>query len=307
MHIPVLLDEVMDLLDVKEGGSYIDGTIGSGGHALAILERAGKNGRLLGIDRDQEAIERARRALADHTEQCLLVHGNYADMARISEKSGFAHVDGILLDLGVSSEQLAASERGFSFSQPGPLDMRMDRSEEVTAAQLVAELAGDVLCRVLKENGDEPNARRISKAIVRAREQQPIRTTRDLGDLISRTVGGRKGKLHPATRAFLALRIAVNRELTSLETGLEAALGMLAPGGRMAVISFHGKEDKVVKDRFVSHAGRWEALAGGGSEWQGEMPKVLLVNRKPVRPTDEEVRKNPRARSAKLRVVERMK
>lgn len=306
-HTPVLIDEVMDLLDVKEGGSYIDGTLGSGGHAFAILERTGKNGRLLGIDRDEDAIARAREVLSGYDEQCTLVHGNHADLADIAGRHGFGNVDGIILDLGVSSEQLAEPGRGFSFNRPGPLDMRMDESEEVTAGDLVAELEEDVLCRVLRENGDEKSARRISRAIVRAREKAPVRTTGELSDLIVKTVGERKGRLHPATKTFMALRIAVNRELSSLESGLESGLQTIAPGGRMAVISFHSQEDRVVKRTFAAHAGKRVSLAAGGDEWQGKMPRVSPVNRKPARPTWEEVKRNPRARSAKLRVVERVR
>jgi len=304
-HTPVLLDEVLELLDVREGGSYIDGTLGSAGHALAIIERAGRDGRLLGIDRDREAITRAGEVLDAHAERCTLVHGNHANVADIAGEHGFGKADGILFDLGVSSEQLDEPARGFSFSRPGPLDMRMDKRERVTAADLVADLDEEVLCRVLRENGDEPKAKRIARAIVRARERSALETTQDLSDVVAGAVGGKKGRLHPATRAFLALRIAVNRELSSLEAGLEAGLGILATGGRMAVISFHSQEDRVVKRRFSAHAGRWESLPAGGRVRQGEMPRVSLVNRKPVRPGEPEIKANPRARSAKLRVVER--
>lgn len=306
MHEPVLLDEVLDLLAVKEGGAYIDGTLGNGGHALAVIKRAGSKGRLLGIDRDKEAIVRAREVLNEYSEQCSLVHGNHADLAGIAGRHGFGSADGILFDLGVSSEQLDEAERGFSFTRPGPLDMRMDRSEESTAADLVADLEEDVLCRVLRENGDERNARRIANAIVRARGAGRLRTTQELSELIAAVSGGRKGRIHPATRAFLALRIAVNRELSSLEAGMKAGLSMLAPGGRMAVISFHSKEDGLVKKQFAAHVGRWESLVEGGSAWRGETPKVKLVNKKPIVPGDEELKRNPRSRSAKLRVVERI-
>ena len=306
MHESVLVAEVVDLLAVKDGGTYVDGTVGSGGHSLAILERAGERGRLLGIDRDEEALDRARTALAGHEAQVTLVHGNFADMVAICRESGFEHADGILLDVGVSSEQLTQPERGFSFNESGPLDMRMDRSAETTAADLVRDLPEEVLCKVFRENGDEHRARRIASAIVRARGRSPIVTTSELAAIVSDAVGGRRGRLHPATKVFQALRIAVNQELSSLETALPAGLSTLGPGGRMAVISFHSKEDGMVKRYFKVHAGRWESLPEGGSVWRGETPKVKIVSRKAVRPGDEEIRRNPRARSARLRVAEKI-
>lgn len=303
-HQPVLVNEVVDLLVVRRGGTYIDGTVGSGGHALAILERTGLGGLLLGIDRDREALERARARLVGWEKQYLLIYGNYADMTSIAKRNGIDHADGVLLDLGVSSEQLDTPERGFSFMKDRPLDMRMDSSEEITAAELVNNLSESELFGLLWTLGEEPMARRIARHIVKERRNGPITTTRQLAGLIEKAAGGRR-RVHPATRTFQALRMAVNGELDSLQAGLSEGLDMLAEGGRMAVISFHSVEDRLVKRFFVRHSGKWESLQTGGRAWRGEKPAVSLVNRRPIIPTREEIETNPRSRSAKLRVVEK--
>lgn len=306
MHEPVLVKEVVDLLAIRSDGIYIDGTVGSGGHAAAIIEKLGPRGKLLCIDRDGEAVERARQALGRSDRLLGVVHGNYADMVEIAERHGIDRADGVILDLGVSSEQLESSERGFSFAKDGPLDMRMDRSEEVTAERIVNELPEGELCSILRNLGEERYARRIARVLVREREDGKIRTTGRLAELVARTVGrGRTGR-NPATRTFQALRMKVNEELRFLEAGLAAGLRILADNGRMAVVTFHSLEDRLVKDCFARHAGRWESLQAGGRRWMGSEPRVVLVNRKPVRPGDEEMTRNPRARSAKLRVVGRL-
>lgn len=305
MHLAVMVGEVVELLSVGRGGVYIDGTVGSGGHAAAILDAAGPGCRLLGIDRDAEALGRARERLAGRRDACELVRGDFADMAGLASGCGITAVDGILLDLGVSSDQLESAERGFSFEQDGPLDMRMDRSQPTRAADLVNALSEAELKLILREFGEEPRAGGVARRIVSAREASRIETTAELSRLAVRAWGGRRGRRHPATRTFQALRIAVNRELDSLAAGLAAGLRLLKPGGRMAVISFHSLEDRIVKHAFARHAGRWESLPAGGREWRGEEPAVRRVTRKPVRPSEEEAVRNPRARSAKLRVAER--
>jgi 16S rRNA (cytosine1402-N4)-methyltransferase len=218
---------------------------------------------------------------------------------------GLNEVDGILLDIGISSDQLDDPDRGFSFMREGPLDMRMDLTGPVTAADLLNTLPEAELARVLRRYGEEPRARAIAQKVVGQRGAVPFRTTGQLADLVMEIYGGRRGRIHPATLTFQALRIAVNRELEALEAGLEAGLGILKVGGRMAVITFHSLEDRIVKQFFVEHQGRMESLPEGGAKWVGALPKMTILNRKPVVATEEECRGNPRARSAKLRVAER--
>ncbi len=305
MHLSVLLQETVDALDVAPGGSYIDGTLGGAGHAAEILRRAGPTGRLLGIDRDEEALSRSAERLAALSGDKVLVHGAHGELRRLAEANGFAAVNGILLDLGVSSDQLDTPGRGFSFRLEGPLDMRMDPTRGESAADLLARLDVQSLADVLRRLGEEPQARRIAQAIVRAREQRPIETTGRLAEVVSDALGGRMGPRHPATRVFQALRMAVNRELEELEQALADALGLLKPGGRLAVITFESLTDRLVKQFFVAHAGRWVSLQQGGERWEGELPAVERVTRHPVEPGPDEVAANPRARSAKLRVAKR--
>ncbi len=306
MHVPVMVNEVMDLLAIRAGGAYVDGTVGGAGHAEAMARRMGSDGRLLGLDRDSDAISRGRERLLPFAKSVTLVHGNFADLSQIAGEAGFAGVDGVLLDLGVSSFQLDEAERGFSFQSDGPLDMRMDRSLPKTAADLVAELPEADLANVLWRLGEERDSRRVAAAVVRARRSGAIRTTGRLADLVSEAKGGRRGRIHPATQTFQALRMAVNDELGGIERGIEAALRLVKVGGRVAVITFHSIEDRLVKTIFARHVGRWESLQAGGQRWVGEQPACRWVNRKPVEPTEAESRGNARARSAKLRVVERV-
>lgn len=305
-HRAVLVSEVLDLLKIVPGGCYVDATVGAGGHAEAILRRAGPGGRLLGVDWDEDALERAARRLGPWMGQVRLVRANFAELSRVAREAGFEGVDGVLMDLGVSSEQLEAAARGFSFQAEGPLDMRMDRRLPVTAAELVNGLAEEELCRLLKELGEEPAARRIARALVRERARAPIRDTVTLARLVERAKGGRRGRTHPATATFRALRMAVNRELENLERGLSAALEILRAGGRLAVIAFHSLEDRCVKEFGRRHAGRWVGLPAGGRRWEGERPRVVWVTRKPVVPGARERAENPRSRSAKLRVMEKV-
>lgn len=305
MHESVLLKEAIELLQVKRGGTYIDGTLGNAGHSLAILEQAGSGSLLIGIDRDRSALERAKERLKNVRGRVVFVHGNYADMEQIAKDLGVEEVDGVLLDIGVSSFQLDDPERGFSFGANGPLDMRMDQSSGKSAADIVNGLEEGDLARVLRDFGEEKQARRIAAAIVRRREKGLIATTEVLADVVEGAVGGRRSGKHPATRTFQALRIAVNGELEALKRGLEAGVGLLREGGRMGVITFHSLEDRIVKNFFAGHAGVWCSLQGGGSRWEGSLPSVKRVTRKPVVPSEDEIAGNRRSRSAKLRVVER--
>ena len=298
-HISVMLTEAVDALNVKEGGVYVDGTLGRAGHTKEILRRGG---RVIGIDRDDDALK-AVEALS--VQGLKAVKGNHGDVAKILKNEGLEKVDGILLDLGVSSPQLDEGERGFSFRADGPLDMRMDRAGGLTAADVVRDLDESGLTDIFRKYGEEPNARRIAKAIVKARGVSSIETTLQLAEIVERTVG-RRGAHHPATRVFQALRMHVNDEMGELEKALADGLGCLNPGGRMAVITFESLTDRVVKHFFAAHAGRMVSLQQGGEMWEGELPRVMQVTRKAVVASDQEIVANPRSRSAKLRAVERM-
>ncbi len=303
-HKPVLLKETIAALAVKPGGVYVDGTLGRAGHAREILERAGEGARLVGIDRDEQALSECAELLRN-VPGVTLMHGCHGDIARIVRDAGFDAVDGILLDLGVSSPQLDEAGRGFSFRADGPLDMRMDRSRGETAADLVATRSEEELAGLLRTLGEEPNARRIAKAIARARAEARIETTAQLAELVERTVG-RGGAHHPATRTFQAIRMAVNDEMGELERALAGGLDLLKPGGRFAVITFESLTDRTVKRFFAAHVGKMASLQQGGERWEGDLPKVRLVTRRAVTASEEEIEANPRARSAKLRTIERI-
>jgi 16S rRNA (cytosine1402-N4)-methyltransferase len=295
-HVPVLVDEVRALLAPERGGVFVDGTVGLGGHARMLLE-AGAS-RLIGIDRDEDALARAREALAEYGERVRLVHGDYREMDAALEAAGEATVAGVLLDLGVSSMQLDADGRGFSFRRDEPLDMRMDRSRGETAAERLAVVDEVTLADVIFRFGEERKSRRVARAIVQAREREPIARTGQLAAIVRRAVGGPWQRIDPATRTFQALRIWVNGELDGLDAGIgRAAARLQVPegtmtGGRLAVISFHSLEDRIVKHAFRGMAA-------------GDTPLVRLLTRRPVVAGDAEVDANARARSAKLRAVER--
>ena len=297
-HVPVLLRETVSALAVKRGGRYVDGTLGRAGHAREI---AALGGEVLGIDRDDQAVAEVE---AMKIEGLKIARGNHGDIKEIAEANGWSEVDGVLLDLGVSSPQLDDAGRGFSFQREGPLDMRMDRSRGLTAAAIVNESAAEHLEEVFREFGEEPNARRIARGIVRRRAERPFETTADLADFVEGLVG-RRGPHHPATRVFQALRMEVNDEMGELRRALEGGLAILGRGGRFAVITFESLTDREVKRFFAAHAGREVSLQGGGSEWRGELPRVKLVFRKAVVAGQDEVSSNPRSRSAKLRVAEK--
>lgn len=306
MHIPVLLKEAVDSLAVRQGGVYVDGTLGRAGHAREILLRGGAGTTLVGIDRDEQALaESAARLEGLAGAKAVLVHGCHGSLAEIVREKGFEEVDGVLLDLGVSSPQLDEADRGFSFQADGPLDMRMDRSRGVTAAELVATRTEGELADLLRTLGEEPNARRIARAIVQVRAARPIETTGQLAGLVEKTVG-RRGPHHPATRTFQALRMAVNDEIGELERALDGGLGILKTGGRFAVITFESLTDRIVKRFFAAHAGHMVSLQQGGERWEGSLPRVRPVTRHAVVASEQEKDVNPRARSAKLRTVERI-
>ncbi len=303
-HIPVLLHEVLQGLAVRSGGVYLDATVGGGGHAVAILEKSTPHGRLLGLDRDPEAVARAGRRLHGFGNRARVVCDSYVALGAVAEREGFLPLDGILFDLGYSSWQINDPDRGFAFSKDGPLDMRFNRAGgELTAADLLNELSEQELVALLRNYGEEPRSRRIARAIVRAR---PFVTTSELARAIVDAVGGRSGPIHPATRTFQALRIAVNRELEAVERVLPDAIEALRPGGRLVVIAFHSLEDRIVK-RFLRRESRDCICPPELPICQCDHKRSLKVTtRKPTTPNDAEVARNPRSRSAKLRVAEKI-
>ncbi|MEJ5374996.1 MAG: 16S rRNA (cytosine(1402)-N(4))-methyltransferase RsmH [bacterium] len=289
LHVPVMAEEVARALNVgPQGGVFVDGTVGSGGHARIILERSSPSGQLIGIDKDPEALARAKQNLSCFKERVVLQRGNYADVRQILNEAGFLEVKGILLDLGASYEQLTSATRGFSFRGCGPLDMRFDPDDPITAHQIVNFWSENELRDLFRSKAQEPWAGRIARAIVRAR---PIQTTSQLAELVSRAVPPRSTRIHPATRVFQALRMEVNQELSNIARGLEAATRCLEPGGRLCVITYHSLEDKLVKSMMRDKASLQSPFR--------------VITRKPMTPSAEEVKRNPSARSAKLRVLER--
>ena len=300
VHIPVLLRETIDALGVRPGGRYVDGTLGRAGHTREILARGGE---VLGIDRDDDALA----AVAEQKlERLTIAKGNHGDLATIARAHGWDEADGVLLDLGVSSPQLDEADRGFSFLREGPLDMRMNRADGTTAADLVNGESPERLAEIFRDLGEEPQARRIAKAIAAARAKgERFETTTQLADFVERTIG-RRGGHHPATRVFQALRMEVNDELGELTRALEGGLGILKSGGRFAVITFESLSDRLVKRFFAAHVGKMKALQQGGEEWVGEQPAARAVTRHAVTAGERELETNTRSRSAKLRAIERI-
>lgn len=284
-HEPVMVEEVCQFL-LQGEGVYVDATVGGGGHAKALLERLGPGSFLIGIDRDAEALEVARKTLDIFGSRVTLVHGRFSELRKILNTLGIPKVRGILFDLGVSSWQLAQARRGFSFMQEGPLDMRMDTTHRKTAYDLLHSLSERELAELFFRFGEERYARRVARAIVAYRKRKPITTTAELAALVAQVVP--RGRIHPATRVFMALRIAVNEELDELERALRELPEVLMEGGRIAVLSYHSLEDRLVK-RFFR-----------------ECPALRSVTKKPLFPTQDEIQRNPRARSARLRVAERV-
>ncbi|MDW8141333.1 MAG: 16S rRNA (cytosine(1402)-N(4))-methyltransferase RsmH [Candidatus Bipolaricaulota bacterium] len=288
-HQPVLVQEVLEALAIKPDGIYLDGTVGSAGHAREIVARL-EDGLLIGLDCDPEALARAGAALAEHSAKVRLIHANFARLDAVLDELQIEHIDGILLDLGVSLTQLDSAERGLSFRLEGPLDMRLDPTLDTTAANLVNSLREDELIKIFRDYGEERYAVRIARNILQERRERPIETTTDLVRIIERSVPARvryRGRIHPATRVFQALRITVNHELENLQRALEVGFARLRPGGRFVVISFHSLEDRIVKRYFKS-------LRERAQIWG------------PITPSSEERVQNPRARSAKLRVAHKL-
>lgn len=311
-HLPVLLTEATGGLAIRQGARAIDGTFGGGGHTEAILRASAPDGRVLSIDRDDTAIQLGGERLAGFGERVVLRHGSFRDMAVLAGETGFENVDAILLDLGISSNQLDDPERGFSFQANGPLDMRMDRQAAVSADVIVNEWAQDALADVIYKYGDEPRSRRIARAIVAAR---PLTSTTELADVVAKALGGQRGqRTHPATQVFQALRIAVNDELGALEAVLPQTVQLLAHGGRVAIITFHSLEDRLVKQFFQREERDCicDTLPGYVRTRVpqpchcGHRASLRIVTRKPIRPGDAEVAGNVRSRSAKLRIAERL-
>lgn len=302
-HIPVLYHEVLSLLQPQPHGRYIDGTLGAAGHTIGILKASAPHGRVLAFDRDPDAIAYAQQQLGRLSQRAALVQASFAEMGKIAPQKGFSAVDGILLDLGLSSRQLADARRGFSFMQEGPLDMRFDPSHGQTAADLINNLAEEELADLFWRYGEERRSRRMARLIVANR---PIHTTTQLADLILQEVG-RRGRIHPATQIFQALRIAVNEELAALQETLPTAVDLLRPGGRLVVISFHSLEDRMVKQFFrrlsqdcVCPPEQPVCTCDGKA-------RLKLVTRKAVKASPAEIEANPRSRSARLRAVERVR
>ena len=304
VHVPVLLEEVLRLLQPQRGGLFLDATVGLGGHARAILDATGRAGHLLGIDRDAETLNMAAQRLAPFRGHYQLVQANFSEVREIAAQKGMEHFQGILADLGVSSLQLDSPERGFSFQKEGPLDMRMDRGLDLTAAEVVNHYPERDLANLIFGYGEERHSRRIAREIVKAR---PLRSTKALADVIAKAVHSRGyRRIHPATRTFQALRIFVNEELTQIPRFIEAAADLLASGGRIAIISFHSLEDRVVKECFRKLSRNCACppeillCQCGNRRW------LKLVTKKPVVPSQAEMERNPRSRSAKLRVAEKI-
>jgi len=303
--MPVLMGPVLDGLEIKADGNYVDGTFGRGGHSSAILERLNADGRLIAIDRDPQAIASVPRALEEDP-RFELIRGEIAELSTsIGERELTGRVDGLLLDLGVSSPQLDEAERGFSFLRDGPLDMRMDPDAGVSAAEWIKSVEGGTLRRVLKMYGEETSAARIARAIVAAREDAPITTTTQLAEVVSSVVPAHTRKKHPATKTFQAIRIFINGELEQLEAALDQSIDVLATGGRLCVISFHSLEDRIVK-RFMRNASRESEQYRGMPNVPAEYRPKLKTIGKVIVATAEEISQNVRARSARLRIAERV-
>ncbi len=308
VHEPVLLAEVLQWMNVRENGVYADGTLGGGGHSGAMLEASGGTATLYGIDRDENAIAAATARLEQYP-GFHAIHGNFHDAKALLSQAGAPPLDGVLLDLGVSSPQLDQAERGFSYHEDAPLDMRMDRSQGMTAADLLAEVSEGELTRILREYGEEKWAARIARFVVERRQTQPLRTTQDLVRVVDAAIPKavrRKDDGHPARRTFQAVRIAVNDELDPLDRALEDFVDCLKPGGRLLVITFHSLEDRLTKRCFQRLQNPCVCPPKAPVCTCGRKPKVRILARGAVPPTAEEIARNPRARSAKLRVAEKL-
>jgi len=303
-HVPVLLNETIEGLQVQPGRYFIDCTVGSGGHAAAILERILPGGKLLGIDADSEAIRIAEARFNDYSEVVSLVNDNFVNLKAICNKYKFYPVDGILLDLGVSSQQLDTAQRGFSFQREAPLDMRFDSRQGLTAADIINTFPEQELAHIIKEYGEERHSRRIAQHVVQSR---PIISTVQLAQVLEQILGRKRARIHPATRTFMAFRIAVNRELDNLKVALEQTINLLRFRGRLVVISYHSLEDRIVKEFMRREASSCLCPPGTIVCRCGHVPSLKLISRKVIRPTSLEIESNPRSRSAKMRIAECLK
>ena len=307
IHRPVLLEECVEALNIRPDGVYLDGTLGRGGHSEQIVKRLA-SGRLICVDRDQAALDAARERLAPWVDRVTLIHSNFDRVDEILDELSLPGVDGMLFDLGVSSPQLDDGTRGFSYMADAPLDMRMDGRADLDARQVVNTWSGEELCRILREYGEERYAPQIAGAIVRRRGDKPIETTLELVEAVKSAMPAKalREKQHPAKRSFQAIRIAVNDELTAVDQMLQAAVPRLRPGGRLCVISFHSLEDRLVKTAYAEWAKGCTCPPDFPVCVCGKTPKVKLVGKRPIVADDEELNANPRSRSAKLRVAEKL-
>ena len=302
-HIPVLYHVIINTLAPYSGGLYVDGTLGAGGHAFGILDASSPNGKLIGLDLDPQALIIAKQRLSIFQDRVMIRQGSYVDMATYVKEVGWFLVDGIILDLGVSSIQLDTKERGFSFLYDAPLDMRFGDQNSTTAADLVNSLAENDLADIIWKYGEEKNSRKIARIIC---QNRPIKSTLELANLIKKAYGNHFSKIHPATRTFQAIRIAVNQELQAIESVLPQAINLLKPGGRLAVISFHSLEDRIVKSIFRTESKDCLCPPDQPICTCNHIKSIKEINRKPIEATQEEVSNNPRARSAKLRIIEKL-
>ena len=308
LHRPVMVPEVLASLKCRAGGVYLDGTVGGGGHAYEILKSSSPDGLLIGIDADSDAIEEAKKSLAPFGDRVVLLRDNFTAMGEILNGAGLNKVDGILLDLGVSSYQLDNASRGFSFTLEAPLDMRMDRSRGPSAYDLIHTLSREKLEKIIRDYGEEKMARRIARAIIRQRALARIRTTTELANIVAKASLKTMfpSKIHPATRTFQALRIAVNHELENLKQALDCGVDLLNAGGRFSVISFHSLEDRIVKNKFNEKEKGCICPPDIPICVCGRKPTLKIITKKPIVPDKNEIQKNPRGRSAKLRTAERI-
>lgn len=307
-HKSVLLYETVDELNIKPDGIYVDGTLGGGGHSYEIAKRLSEGGRLIGIDQDEDAIKAAGKRLEPYMDRVTIVRNNYCNMDKVLDELGIDKVDGIMLDLGVSSYQLDAADRGFTYNVDTALDMRMDQRQEITAKDIVNEYSEFDLYRIIRDYGEDRFAKNIAKHIVAARQEKPIETTFELNDIIKaaipmkvRATGG-----HPSKRTYQAIRIELNKELEVLENSIDMMIDRLKPEGRLCIITFHSLEDRIVKTRFRNNENPCTCPPSFPACVCGKVPKGRVITRKPVVPTDEEINENSRSKSSKLRVFERV-
>jgi len=306
-HISVLLDETIDSLNIKPDGIYVDGTLGGGGHSLEICKRLGEGGRLIGIDQDMDAIKAASKRLESYKDKINIVHSNYQDIESCLGELSICGVDGIVLDLGVSSYQLDNVDRGFTYREDTPLDMRMDQSQTKTARDIVNGYSEMELFKVIRDYGEDSFAKNIAKHIVKARENGPIETTGQLNDIIKAAIPAkmRQGTGHPSKKTFQAIRIELNQELEVLENSIDKMIELLNPGGRLSIITFHSLEDRIVKNLFRRNMNPCTCPPNFPVCTCGQAPKGKIITRKPIVPSDEEINDNKRAKSSKLRVFEK--